>query len=443
MAATRVVVVGGGFAGVSTARALERASRKGTIDLTLVNRQNFMLFTPMLPEVAAGSIETRHIVQPLRAALRGTRGHEGSSRFELGEAIGVDVERRTVTVQHPLTHESKLIEYDELVLALGATDSTMGIPGVEKFTIPLKTIADAEVVRNRVVGALEVAAKTDDLLERDRLLRFVVVGGNFTGVELAGELNAFLHSILRYYPSIERSAVELVVLESSDKLLGHLPAKFGKYAASSLRERGTRLLLGTAVDAVDGHGVQLKSGERIASATVLWAAGEAPSPLAKTLGLKTDKHGAIETGGDFAVTGTPHVWALGDCAAVPRPGGGTYAPLAQNAIREGKLLASNILARARGKATRNFRYKEMGQMASLGDRQALAEIPGGHMIVGMPAWLAWRTYYLGRLPGWNRKARVALDWTLGLAFPPETARLPMVEKGETSFSDREETRASS
>jgi NADH dehydrogenase len=431
----RIVIVGGGFAGVAAARAL-RSLRKGErAEITLVSRQNFMLFTPMLPEAAVGSIELQHIMQPLRAELRVNGGTRRGSHFELGDAIGVDLERRTVSVRHPLTHDVRLIEYDELVLALGATDSTMGVPGVERFTVPLKTIGDAEIVRSRVIGALEVTAKTNDLLERDRLSRFVVVGGNFTGVELAGELQAFLHSILRYYPGIDPASVEVVVVESSDRLLGHLPEKFGKYAASVLRKRGTRLVLGREVNAVDPHGVELKDGERIESATVIWAAGVAPSPLAKQLGIKTNEHGAIETGGDFAVAGTPHVWAVGDCAAVPRPQGGTYAPLAQNAIREGKLLAANIRARLGGKPTKNFRYSELGQMASLGHRNAVVELPGGRMLTGALAWFAWRTYYLGRLPGWNRRTRVALDWTLALAFPPETARLPLVDKGESSFED--------
>jgi len=433
--AARVVIVGGGFAGVALARGLESAGKRERLRITLINRQNFMLFTPMLPEAAAGSIELQHIMQPLRVELETDDRTEGASRFELGEAIGIDLERRTVSVRHPLTHDVRLIEYDELALALGATDSTMGVPGVEKFTIPLKTIGDAELVRSRVVGSLEVAAKTNDLLERDRLSRFVVVGGNFTGVELAGELQAFLRSILRYYPSIDSATVEVVVVESSDKLLGHLPEKFGKYAASVLRARGTRLLLGQDVKAVDSRGVELKDGERIESATVIWAAGVEPPPLAKQLGINTNKHGAIETGGDFAVTGTPHVWALGDCAAVPRPEGGTYAPLAQNAIREGKLLAANIRASLRGKPTKNFRYHELGQMASLGDRNAVVKLPGGRMLTGTVAWMAWRTYYLALLPGWNRRTRVALDWTLALAFPPETARLPLVGKGASSFED--------
>lgn len=433
MRPTRVLILGGGFAGVATARALSRIGA-GDVEVTLVSRQNFMLFTPMLPEVAGGSINGHDIMQPLRAALRDRRGFPSLSRFELGEAIGVDVNRRTVTVRDPLDSEEQLIEYDELVFALGATASTMGVPGVEELTVPFKAIGDAEIVRSRVVGALELAAKTDDLLERDRLLRFVIVGGDFTGVELAGELRAFLDSILEYYPNIDSKAVELLVLESGDKLLGHLPAKFGKYAASVLRRRGVVLRLKQDVGIVAKHGITLKSGENIFSGTVVWAAGEKPSPLAECLGLKTDKHGAIETGPDFAVAGIAHLWALGDCAAVPRPHGGTYAPLAQNAIREGALLGRNIVARTRGRATRAFRYRELGQMASLGNRTGIVALPGGHMVTGFAAWLIWRAYYLGRVPGLADKTRVALDWALGLAFPPRTSRLTMVEKGETSFT---------
>lgn len=429
MKQARVVILGGGFAGLATLRALERIGRK-RVSITLVSRHNFMLFTPMLPEIATGSIEPRDITQPLRISARLEKRDRGAWDFELGDAVAVDTSARTVSVSHPLTHQTKLIEYDELVLALGATESTMGISGVERFAVPLKTIADAERVRARVLGALEAADETKDLIERDRLLRFVIVGGNFTGVELAGELQAFLNSVVRYYPNIQAEQVELILLESGEHLLGHLPAKFGKYAASVLTKRGTRLRLKEDVSSVDGGGVELKDGKKIASATVLWAAGEKPAPLASQIGLPTDKHGAIETGSDFAVTHFEHLWALGDCAAVPKPHGGTYAPLAQNAVREGPLLARNILARLSGKPTRNFRYKELGQMASLGDRQALAALPGGRMLTGLPAWVLWRTYYLGRLPGMRNKLRVALDWTLAQAFPPQTTLMPTPDKAE-------------
>ena len=426
MKRTRVVVVGGGFGGLAVVRALQRIGEK-RIDVTLVNRQNFMLFTPMLPEVASGAIEPRAIAQPLRTALRKKAGRT-STTFELGDAIAVDTAARTVSVSHPVTNETKVIEYDELVLALGATESTMGVMGAQKFAVSLKTLADAEVVRARVLGALEAADETKDLIERDRLLRFVIVGGNFTGVEIAGELRSFVAAVAPFYSSIDATQIELVVLESGEHLLGHLPAKFGRYAASVLNERGVRLRLREQVAAVDGCGVELKNGNRIPSATVMWAAGEQPAPLASALGLPVNAHGAIETGGDFAVAGVEHVWALGDCAAVPKPRGGTYAPLAQNAIREGPLLARNIVARISGKATRNFRYQELGQMASLGGRQAVAELPGGRMLTGLPAWLLWRAYYLGRLPGVRNKAKVALDWALALAFRPPTTVVPFSEK---------------
>lgn len=262
------------------------------------------------------------------------------------------------------------------------------------------------------------------------------MGGNFTGVELAGELQAFLTSVVRYYPSIDANQIEVTVLESGEHLLGHLSPRFGKYAASVLRERGTTLRLKKEVNAVDARGVELKGGEKIPSATVVWAAGEKPAPLASTLGLPTNERGAIETSGDLSVPGVEHVWALGDCAAVPKPHGGTYAPLAQNAVREGPLVACNIVARLSRKPTRNFRYKELGRMASLGDRRALAELPGGRMLAGLPAWLLWRTYYLARLPGLHNKLRVALDWTLTRAFPPQSSLMPAPDKGETGAAFR-------
>jgi NADH dehydrogenase len=424
----RIVIVGGGFAAVAAARELERRSNPRDVRLTVINRQNYMLFTPMLPEVASGSLDVRDVTQPLRALLH-------ASEFELGEAIGADREARTVSVRHPLTHDCKTVAYDQLVLAVGSNSSTMGVPGVEKFALAFKTIADAVQVRNRVLGALEVAARTHDLVERDRLLRFVIVGGGFTGVEAAGELQGFLRSVLRYFPEIDRGRVEVVVVESGHGLLQHLPEKFGKNAARSLSRRGVRINLGDDVAAADGHGLELKDGRRFESRTIVWSAGVEPAPFVKTLGVETNEHGAVTVNGDFSVPGAQGIWALGDCAAVPRRHGGTYAPLAQNATREGPLLARNVLAALRGKTTRNFRYQELGQMACLGDRQALAELPGGKLLGGLPAWVLWRSYYLGRLPGWSRKARVAMDWSLQMAFPRGVNRLPLIEEDATSFED--------
>lgn len=424
----RVVIVGGGFAGVAAARELERRAPSRSVAVTLISEQNYLLFTPMLPEVASGSLDMRNIAQPLRVELK-------ASEFVLGCVIGIDSAKCRISVRHPLTHATKTVQYDELVLALGSTNSTFGIPGVEKFTLPLASIADAVQIRNRVLGALEVAARTTDLIERDRLLRFVIVGGGFTGVEATGELRGFIHSVLHYYPEIKPTEIDVVLVEGGHQLLAHLPEKFGKAAARSLSERGVTLHLGENVAAVDGHGLEVKSGRRFESRTVVWSAGVEPAPLVNSLGLALSKHGAIVVNGDFSVVGHSHLWALGDCAAIPRPTGGTYAPLAQNATREGPLLARNILAALKGRPTRNFRYVELGQMASLGDRQAIAELPGGRLLSGMPAWLLWRTYYLGRLPGWNRKVRVALDWSLEMVFPRNSARLPLIQESVNTFEE--------
>jgi NADH dehydrogenase len=418
----RVLVIGGGFAGVSAARAFERHRGGDDIRVTLVDRENFMLFTPMLPEVASGGVETRHVVQPHRRSLRHTA-------FELGNLLRADLAARVVTIEHPLTKETRALPFDQLVLALGSTTATKGTPGADRFTLTLKSIADAEQLRNRLLGALEVAAKTRDLLERDRLLRVVVVGGSFTGVEAAGELLAFWRSACAFYPDVDPTALDFVLVEAGERLLSHLPEKFGKYAARSLRDRGVKIVLGQDVASIDAQGVELKNGKRYGAATVLWSAGVEPAPVVKALGVRLSAHGAIVTNGDFSVPGHPGVWAIGDCAAVPKPGGGTYAPLAQFAVREGPLAAENVLRTLRGAATKNFRYRKLGQMASLGARQGIAELPGNRMLTGLPAWLLWRAYYLSRLPGTKKKARVAVDWMLDFAGPSGLARLPLADCG--------------
>lgn len=410
-----IVVAGGGFAGLSAARELQRRRRSvADLDVVLVDRNNFMLFTPMLPEAASGAVDVRHIAQPFREMLPHVR-------FELGDVTVVDEEKRQLHARHPLTGETRAIAYDELILALGSTPSTLGIDGVERYAMTLRTAADAARIRNALIGALEVASRTSDLIERDRLLRFVIVGGGFTGVESAGELSAFVRAISRYYP-LDREA-EFVLLQHQDRLLPHLPAKFGKYAARSLRDRGVALMLGRKVQAIDAEGVTLDDGKRCESRTVIWDAGTQPNPIVHGLALKIGAHGAIAVCRDGAVEGHPHLWAIGDCAAVPKPGGGYYGPLAQNAVREGPLVARNALAALRGRKSKPFAHRELGQAASLGDRQALIELPAGKFATGFPAWLMWRGYYLSRVPSVAERTRVALDWTLGLAFPPSVARL--------------------
>jgi NADH:ubiquinone reductase (H+-translocating) len=422
---TDVVILGAGFAGVSAAEELERIGRRHELNVTLVSRNNYLLFTPMLPEVAGGTIDARDITQPLRAELRRTK-------FELGEALEADLTDRTVTVESPLTRARKTLRFDQLVLALGSITSAFGIPGVVEHTLPLKTIADAVTLRNRVLGALEVAAATRDLIARDRLLRFIIVGGGFTGVEAAGELLGLVESVRRFYPPIEGSEVSVELVESGSRLLEHLPAKFGRQAAAALRNRGVVLHLGRKIAAVDEDGLRIEDGTRMESGTIVWSAGVEAVPLMRALGARLSKDGAVIVNPDFSVPECRGVWAVGDCAAIPKPEGGTYAPLAQNAVREGPLLARNIISRLAGGTTKDFRYRELGQMASLGGHYGLAELPRGRMLSGLPAWMLWRAYYLGRLPGFYRKSRMALDWTLDALFPQGTTRLPLVSEARNA-----------
>lgn len=424
---SKVVIIGGGFAGVGVARELERSATAG-VEVTLVNRENFQLFTPMLPEVASGSIDMRAIAQPLRSALKRTR-------IVVGEASRIDLDDRTVFVDTPLLHAQTRLTFDHIVLALGAETSALGIPGVDRYSYPLKTLPDAARLRARVGGAFEAASVSSDRSEVDRLLRFVIVGGGFTGVEAAGELAEYIRRLHAEYPGLREHSPQVVIVEHGTQLLAHLPAAFGRYAAGSLHRRDVRLELATDVASVDAHGLVLASGERLESETVVWTAGVEPAPLVKRVGLQTAKDGALIVNDDLSIPGRAGVWSGGDCARVPKRGGGVYAPLAQNADREGSLLARNILASIAGRATTAFRYRERGQMASLGNRDALAQLPAGKMVSGLAAWLLWRGFYLSRLSGAARRFRVAADWTLSGLFAQNVAVLPWTSDRLTVAED--------
>ncbi len=415
-----VVVVGGGFAGATAANELARRGRDD-VRVTLLARENYRLFTPMLPEVAAGALEERHIVQPFRAQGTGVR-------YLLGNATSVDRDGREVTFRHPVLGRDLQIRYDQLVLAAGAESSTLGIQGVAQHTLPFNSLADAVRVRRRVLAGFEAAAATNDRVERDRYLRFVVAGGGFTGVEVAGELCGFVRTLASRYAELGGARPEVVLVEESDSLLSELPAEFGRRAAASLRRRGAIVALEEPLDSADARGLAAKSGARYETATAIWTAGVKPSSFVGSLGLATSKHGAVVAGGDFAIPGTEDLWAAGDCAQIPKPDGGHYEPLAQNAVREGPLLANNLLARLRGKPTKTFAYRRLGMMASLGDRDGVAQLPGGAMVAGLPAWMLWRAYYWSRLPGAARKLGVAADWTNTALFGRSLARFAFVRE---------------
>ena len=412
----RILILGGGFGGMTTARELERLLRPDEAEITIVSRDNFSLFTPMLPEVSSGNLETRHVVTPVRAQLR-------RSHFILADIRSIDLQARTVELVSILNDARRTEDYDQLVFAVGSVTSTFNLPGIAERSLPLKTLEDAERLRNHAIAMLERADDALDPVQRKRLLTFVFVGGGFTGVEAAGEMVDFFKSILRFYPRVSPSEVEIYLIEGGKKLLPELQAGMGEYSARALERRGVRVWLEALVAGADDEGLRLKDGRTLRTATIVWSAGVKPSPLVTGLPIATGRGGSIGVAPDLSVPGYPGVWAIGDCASIAHPKGRTYPATAQHAIREGPVLAANIVATLRGEPTKTFAYEAMGMMASLGGRRGVAGIRGKWLLTGFWAWALWRTYYLLRLPGRDRQFRVAFDWSLGLIFPRDIAEL--------------------
>lgn len=421
----RIAIVGGGFAGIACAHRLEALLEPDEADVVLLSRENFSLFTPMLPEVSSGALDVRHIVTPIRSQLRRTA-------FVLADVRSIDVSARTVAFTHTLTGDSETLGYDHLILALGSVISTFGLPGVAERAFALKTLEDAGILRNRFMWLLELAGASHDARERRCLLRIVVVGGGFTGVEATGELVDLFASVRRFFPNIARGDVEIVLVEGGSTLLPGLPKRMGEYSLRDLRRRGVRVELGDNVKSADDDGLMLQSGKRIETRTILWSAGVKPSPLLAATTLPHGKGGTISTDADMSVPGYRGLWALGDCASIPDGAAGSYPATAQHAIREGPVLAENVVASMRGRPTKPFRYRSLGMMASLGGRKAVAQLPGNRVLTGFLAWLVWRTYYLSRLPGLDRKLRVAFDWTLELVFPRDISELRVYSERASS-----------
>lgn len=412
----RIVILGGGFAAIACAQRLEARLGPDEAELVLISRENFSLFTPMLPEVSSGALDSRNIVTPIRAQLR-------STQFILADVTSLDPTTHTVTYTHTLTGITEMMAYDEVVIAIGAATSTFGLPGVAERVFALKTLEDANILRNRLIWLMELADTATDDAERKRLLTIVVVGGGFTGVEATGEMVELFRSVHKFYPHIMRDDVRIVLVEAASTLLLGLPERMGEYSKLDLQRRGVEVLTGDGVKLADDDGLELLSGRRIETRTIVWSAGVRPRPLAVRGDFPRGKGGTIAVARDMSVPGFPGVWALGDCAAIPDGQGGFYPPTAQHALREGPVLADNIIAQMRAEPTKPFHYETLGMMASLGARKAVAQLPGNRVLTGFAAWFLWRTYYLLRLPGLDRKLRVAFDWTLELLFPRDISEL--------------------
>ncbi len=408
----RVVILGGGFAGLSAARRLERAlGPHDRVEVTLISAENYLLFTPMLAEAATGELAATHIAAPLREFLRRVRVRQGV-------AVEVDLARREVTARHGATGSRWAEPYDHLVLALGSVTSFHHVEGAAEHSLTFKSLADALGIRARLIDCFEQAAIETDGAARRALLTAVVAGGGYSGVELAAALHDFLQRTRRLYPLLADEPVGLVLAHHGERLLEELSTPAAAYTLALLRRRGIDVRLSTAVTRVGEDGVELSPGGRLPSHTVIWTAGVAPSPFVETLPLPRDHRGAVIVDEHLAVSGHPGLWALGDCACVPDREGGRYGPTAQNAAQEGPVVADNVLASLRGRALRPLHHRSKGMLASLGRRRAVGDVFGVRFS-GVLAWLLWRTVYWGKLPGLDRKARVGMDWLLDVIVPPD------------------------
>lgn len=417
-AAKRILILGGGFAGMKTAECLEQELRKNpSVSISLVSETNALLFTPMLAEVAGSSLEPGHISTPLRTSLHRTE-------FVRARVSSIDLENKRVVLDAE-TASRRELTYDHLVLALGSVSNYFGATNVEKLAFDFKSLIDAIKIRNHVIDMFERADRESEPAARKALLTFVIAGGGFAGVELAGALNDFTRGILADYPNLHREDVRVLLVHSRDRILPELSESLANYAQERMAARGVEFRLNTRlIDARQGA-VMLSDGE-VPSETLVWTAGVAPNPLTKSLPLEKDKRGALIVEKTLAIAGHPGLWALGDCASVVDAKTGTPCPpTAQFALREAATLASNIRASLEGKPVRGFHFDSLGALCVVGYQTACAELSvpfarGKTMrFSGLLAWLMWRGIYLGKLPGLERKIRVLSDWTVELFFPKD------------------------
>jgi len=413
---TRVVILGGGFAGVHAAARLERElPRDADVSITIVNRDNFVLFTPMLHEVAASDLDVTHIVNPIRRMVR------RASLF-VGNVRSIDLPGHRVVVRHAQGGHEHVLEYDHLVLALGSVTNFFGLPGLERYALTMKSLADAIALRNRLIEVLEQADFECAAGERRELLTVVIAGGGFAGVETVAAANDFLRGAIAAYPRLSADLLRVVLVHSGEAILPELGPGLGHYAARELAGRGVEIRLGVRVSAVDGEVVRLSDGTEIPSGTVVWTAGTAPNPILAGLPCMGE-HGRILVDECLRVPGWPGLWALGDCALVPDPrSGGFHPPTAQHALRQGRALGRNLAAAIMGREPRPFAFSTLGQLAAIGRRSGVAKILG-FQFSGFLAWWLWRSIYLSKLPGLDRKIRVALDWTLDLLLQKDIVQL--------------------
>jgi NADH dehydrogenase len=398
------LVVGGGFAGAYVARLL------GKRGATIVSPENFMLYTPLLPEAGSGTLEPRHVVVPLRQMCP-------HAELLLGRATELDVVNRRVRVD--TEDEVIILGYENVVIALGAISRTLPIPGLTDHAVGFKTLADAIYLRNHILRRLEAAAAAPTETHRRRELTFVFVGAGYAGVEALAELSDLVRDALRYYPTLRNETQHWVLVDAAPTILPEIPAPLGEYAARQLAGRGVDIRVRTTLESVEPHAAVLSDGDRIVTSTVVWTAGVRANPLNERFGLPLDERGRIKVEPTLQVEGLAQAWALGDGARVPNAATpGQYdPPTCQHALRQARQLVKNLSGERKP-----YRYRMLGQVATLGRYKGIAQVPGA-LLRGFPGWFVTRTYHLYQLPLLTRKLRVVTDWTTSLFFRRDIAEL--------------------
>jgi len=406
--------------GLAAARHLDRLlGRRPGVEVTLVSRDNFFLLSPLLFEACSGILELRHCAQPIRPCLR-------RARFIEGTVEHVDVARRTIRIG-VAEGEPRELEFDHVLVALGAGTNMSIIPGSDHART-FKTVADALLLRNHLIERLERADVESDPVRRAKLLTVVVIGGGLVGVELLGELSAFMRDEMRYYPGIQARELAFHLFEAGERLIPEAKPFLAAYATRILRYRGAHLHPSTPVVAIEPGRVRWKEG-MVDAGTIVLAPGIVPSPVASAIEVERDRKGRIVTDAVLRSVSHPHVWAIGDCAATPAPNGGVYPALAQHAVRAARVAARNIAAAIDGRASAPFVYEPLGTMAAFGHTRAAAEVRGLEL-TGFVAWWMRRTYYLFQMPRWDTRLRIAVDWTVSLLSKPDLTKIDLAPERE-------------
>jgi NADH:ubiquinone reductase (H+-translocating) len=427
----RILIAGGGFVGLYTALGLEKRLKSEEADIVLVSRESFMTYQPFLPEAAAGNLEPRHVAISLRTVLKRTR-------LITGRITRMDHERRALSVASLPGGEQQEVDYDIIVLGLGSVSRTLPVPGLTDTAIGFKSIAEAIYLRNQVLSRMDAAESTRDEALRRKALTFVFVGGGYAGVEALAELEDMSRDAARRYRSVDRDDMRWVLVDAAPEILPEMAPDSGRYAVDTLAERGVEVRLSTLVQSAEGGHVVLSNGVELDTETLVWTAGVRADPLVGRLGWPTDERGRVPVDEYLRVRNVSGAWAAGDCAAVPDlAAGGANPPTAQHALRQARRLAANLAADLRGEPLREFRYKNMGGLASLGRYKGVAKVLALRLR-GFPAWFLHRSYHLLMIPTFNRKVRIVLDWTVALFFRRDVVQLGSLQRPRQPFREAAE-----